>query len=98
MTVSPVERSVSSSAYGFVRLIGGGLAPYVAGRMAEHWRVHVPFYVGAASVLTAIAVLSTGHRPLRAAEQKQAANLAGRKHDRDAVEIEALSEELGSAT
>jgi ACDE family multidrug resistance protein len=98
MTVSPAERSVSSSAYGFVRFIGGGLAPYFAGRMAEHWGVHVPFYVGAASVLAAIAVLSTGHRQLWAAEQKQAAELAGHEHDRDAVEIEALSEELGSAT
>ncbi len=29
MTVSPVERPVASSAYGFVRFIGGGLAPYV---------------------------------------------------------------------
>ena len=31
MTVSPVERPVASSAYGFVRFIGGGLAPYAAG-------------------------------------------------------------------
>jgi hypothetical protein len=28
--VSPVERPVASSAYGFLRFIGGGLAPYVA--------------------------------------------------------------------
>ena len=98
MTVSPAERSVASSAYGFVRFIGGGLAPYFAGRMAQRWGVHVPFYVGAASVLVAIAVLSTGHRLLRAAEQKQAAELAGPGHERDADEAEALCEELGSAT
>ena len=98
MTVSPVERSVASSAYGFVRFIGGGLAPYFAGRMAERWGVHVPFYVGAASVLVAIAVLSTGHGLLRAAEQKQAAEFARPGHERDADEAEALSEELGSAT
>ncbi len=98
MTVSPVERSVASSAYGFVRFIGGGLAPYFAGRMAERWGVHVPFYVGAASVLVAIAVLSTGHGLLRAAEQKQAAEFARPGHERDAGEAEALSEELGSAT
>ncbi|MGI9005084.1 MAG: MFS transporter [Streptosporangiaceae bacterium] len=42
MTVAPVERSVAAAAYGFVRFIGGGLAPYVAGRMAERWGVHVP--------------------------------------------------------
>jgi predicted MFS family arabinose efflux permease len=98
MTVSPAERSVASSAYGFVRFIGGGLAPYFAGRMAERWGVHVPFYVGAASVLVAIAVLSTGHCLLRAAEQRQAAEFAGPGHERDADETEALAEELGSAT
>ena len=32
MTVSPVEKPVASAAYGFVRFIGGGLAPYAAGR------------------------------------------------------------------
>ena len=31
MLVSPVERPVASSAYGFVRFIGGGLAPFAAG-------------------------------------------------------------------
>jgi MFS transporter, ACDE family, multidrug resistance protein len=98
MTVAPVERSVASAAYGFVRFIGGGLAPYVAGRMAERWGVHVPFYVGAVSVVLAIAVLSTGHRLLRVAEQNQAAELAGATHEREAEEAEAQAEELGSAT
>jgi ACDE family multidrug resistance protein len=98
MTVSPVERSVASSAYGFVRFIGGGLAPYFAGRMAEHWGVHVPFYVGAISVAAAVVVLSTGHKLLRVAEQNQVAELAQAGHEREAEESEALAEELGSAT
>jgi MFS transporter, ACDE family, multidrug resistance protein len=98
MTVSPAERSVASSAYGFVRFIGGGLAPYFAGRMAADFNVHVPFYVGALSVVAAIAVLSSGHRLLRVAEQNQAAELAGPGHEREAEELEALSEELGSAS
>jgi MFS transporter, ACDE family, multidrug resistance protein len=98
MTVAPVERSVASAAYGFVRFIGGGLAPFFAGKMAERWGVHVPFYVGAVSVVLAIAVLSTGHRLLRVAEQNQAAELAGVAHERDAEEAEAQAEELGSAT
>jgi MFS transporter, ACDE family, multidrug resistance protein len=92
MTVAPVERSVASAAYGFVRFIGGGLAPYVAGKMAERWGVHLPFYVGAVSVVLAIAVLSTGHRLLRVAEQNQATELAGATHARDA-ESEAQAEE-----
>ncbi len=31
MTVAPVERPVASASYGFIRFIGAGLAPYVAG-------------------------------------------------------------------
>ncbi len=93
-----MERSVASSAYGFVRFIGGGLAPYFAGRMAEHWGVHVPFYVGAISVAAAVVVLSTGHKLLRVAEQNQVAELAQAGHEREAEETEALAEELGSAT
>jgi MFS transporter, ACDE family, multidrug resistance protein len=69
MTVSPVERPVASAAYGFIRFIGAGLAPYAASRMAASFNVHVPFYVGAAAVVVGIAVLASGHRFLSAAEQ-----------------------------
>ena len=69
MMVSPVERPVASAAYGFVRFIGGGLAPYVAGRLAEHYNIHVPFLLGGVAMLIAIAVLSTGHNLLRDAER-----------------------------
>ncbi|MFB7497907.1 MFS transporter [Streptomyces sp. NPDC056161] len=68
MLVSPVERPVASSAYGFVRFIGGGLAPYVAGKLADATDLSVPFYLGAATFLLAIPVLASGHRLLRAAE------------------------------
>jgi MFS transporter, ACDE family, multidrug resistance protein len=68
MLVSPVERPVASSAYGFVRFIGGGLAPYVAGKLADATDLGVPFYLGAATFLLAIPVLASGHRLLRAAE------------------------------
>ena len=59
MTVAPVERPVASAAYGFVRFIGGGLAPYFAGKMAEHFNVHVPFLVGAGAVVVAIGIIVT---------------------------------------
>jgi MFS transporter, ACDE family, multidrug resistance protein len=98
MTVAPVERSVASAAYGFIRFIGGGLAPYFAGRMAASWNVHVPFYVAAASVALAIVVLSTAHRLLSVAEQNLAAEPAGPGHERDQEESQALAEELGSAS
>jgi ACDE family multidrug resistance protein len=68
MLVSPVERPVASAAYGFVRFLGGGLAPFAAGKLAEHFNVHVPFAVGAVAVLAAVLVLSTGHRMLAQAD------------------------------
>jgi ACDE family multidrug resistance protein len=101
MTVSPVERSVASSAYGFVRFIGGGLAPYAAGKLAERFNVHVPFYVGAAAVVVGIGILATGHSLLAGAERAQAAEAtvhtpAETEHER--LEEQALAEEFGSAS
>jgi MFS transporter, ACDE family, multidrug resistance protein len=93
MTVSPVERPVASAAYGFIRFIGGGLAPFAAGKLAEHTNVHVPFYVGAAAIALSIAVLATGHRLLAEAERTQNAEAA-----EDREQEEALAEELGSTT
>jgi ACDE family multidrug resistance protein len=89
MTVSPVERPVASAAYGFVRFIGGGLAPFAAGKLAEHTNVHVPFYIGSAAIAAGIVVLATGHRLLGEAERAQNAEAAG--------EQGVLAEELGSA-
>jgi ACDE family multidrug resistance protein len=74
MLVSPVERPVASAAYGFVRFIGGGLAPFFAGKMVEAWNIHVPFVVGAAAVVLGIAILSTGHRMLSGADSTMAAS------------------------
>ncbi|MFO7253267.1 MAG: MFS transporter [Actinomycetes bacterium] len=73
MMVAPVERPVASAAYGFVRFIGGGLAPFAAGRLAEQFGVHVPFFVGGCAVVLSIAILALGHRNLLEAERNQAA-------------------------
>ncbi|HET6636020.1 MAG TPA: MFS transporter, partial [Streptomyces sp.] len=72
MTVSPVERPVASAAYGFVRFIGGGLAPFAAGKLVEATNIHVPFYIGAGALVLAIAILATGHKMLGEAERVQA--------------------------
>ncbi|WP_433089077.1 MFS transporter [Dactylosporangium sp. CA-052675] len=72
MTVAPVPRPVASASYGFVRFIGGGLAPFVAGKLADHYNIHVPFYLGAATFILAIFVLATGHRILTDAENAAA--------------------------
>ncbi|HEX9039903.1 MAG TPA: MFS transporter [Trebonia sp.] len=74
MTVSPVERPVASAAYSFVRFIGGGLAPYVAGRLVADVNIHVPFYVGAGrsprassscQAVTSCSARRSGSRPRR---------------------------------
>jgi MFS transporter, ACDE family, multidrug resistance protein len=68
MLISPVDKPVASAAYGFVRFIGGGLAPYAASRLAADFNVHVPFYFGAITVAAAVAVLASGHSSLVRAE------------------------------
>ncbi|MDN5852473.1 MAG: MFS transporter [Actinomycetia bacterium] len=69
MIVSPVERPVASAAYGFVRFIGGGLAPYAAGQLVEHFNLHVPFAIAVVTVLGAVAVLATAHTELSRADK-----------------------------
>jgi ACDE family multidrug resistance protein len=76
MTVSPVERPVASAAYGFVRFIGGGLAPYAAGRMVLAVNIHFPFYVGVGAILLGIGILATANRLLAQAERVQAEQVA----------------------
>jgi len=59
MTVSPVERPVASAAYSFVRFIGGGLAPYVAGRLVLAAGIHVPFFIAVGVIVAGIGILAT---------------------------------------
>jgi ACDE family multidrug resistance protein len=73
MSIAPVERPVASATYGFVRFIGGGLAPYAAAKLVEHYNVHVPFLVGTGTVLLAALMLSTVHRALDAADRGEIA-------------------------
>lgn len=51
MNAAPIERSTASAAYSFLRFLGGAVAPYLAGRLAEIFNPHVPFIVGGAFVL-----------------------------------------------
>ena len=72
MTVSPVERPVASAAYSFVRFIGGGLAPYVAGRLVLAAGIHVPFFIAAGTLVAGIVIVASAHRLLGEAERVQA--------------------------
>ena len=95
MLVSPVERLVASAAYGFVRFIGGGLAPFAAGKLAEHYNLHVPFLVGAVTVAVGIGVLATGHRMLSQAD----ADMAGGGHAPSDDQVGAeVADEFGGAS
>ncbi|PVZ07762.1 MFS transporter [Actinomycetospora cinnamomea] len=68
MSVAPVERPVASASYSFVRFLGGGLAPWIAGILADAFVPGTPFWVGAVVVTVGGLVLATAHRLLRAVE------------------------------
>ena len=72
MSISRVPRSTASATYGFVRFIGGGLAPYAAAKLAERYNAHVPFLIGAVTVLVGVVVLSTVRDALDAADADEA--------------------------
>jgi MFS transporter, ACDE family, multidrug resistance protein len=57
MECAPVQRPVASAAYSFVRFTGGAIAPFVAGKLAEHVSVGSPFYLGAGMTAIAIGML-----------------------------------------
>ena len=100
MTVSPVERPVASAAYSFVRFIGGGLAPYAAGRLVVDVNIHVPFYIGSAAVALGMVVLATAHNLLGQAERNQAAAARAALHGspaQAAAERELEAEERAEA-
>lgn len=64
MEAAPVERSVASSAYSSIRFIGGAIAPWIAGVLADHFTAHTPYFAGCIAVLAGMAVLTGGRRYL----------------------------------
>jgi predicted MFS family arabinose efflux permease len=62
MGAAPVERSVASAAYSFVRFSGGAVAPWLAGKLGENVSVHAPFWMGAGAVVVGIVILAAGRR------------------------------------
>ncbi|MFJ9028287.1 MFS transporter [Streptomyces sp. NPDC102274] len=84
MSIAPVPRPVAAATYGFVRFIGGGLAPFAAGKLVEHYNTHVPFILGAVAVLAGAVVLSTVHGALSDADRDEAH--VGTSHERTDAE------------
>ncbi|MEQ3550085.1 MFS transporter [Pseudonocardia nematodicida] len=89
MSVSPVPRATASATYGFVRFIGGGLAPFAAGLMAAWVGASVPFLIAAVVVLAGVVLLTTIRGPL--AEADAAAVAPGPSRERRNAE-EAVGE------
>jgi predicted MFS family arabinose efflux permease len=58
MAAATVERPIASSAYSFVRFTGGAVAPWIAGKLAEHVSAGTPLYLGAAMVGASVLVLA----------------------------------------
>lgn len=57
MNAAPVERSTASAAYSFLRFMGGAIAPYLAGKLAEWYNPSVPFLVGAGFVFLSVLLI-----------------------------------------
>ncbi|MFD9948068.1 MFS transporter [Nonomuraea sp. NPDC059023] len=57
MEVSDAPRPVASAGYNFVRWMGGALAPFLATKMGEELGIAVPYLVGAACCVIAMAIL-----------------------------------------
>lgn len=95
MSIAPVPRPTASATYGFVRFIGGGLAPYAAGQLVTHYNAHVPYLIATGVVLLGALALATVHRDLDAADREEELPVsAGRAADEQAVrEVPADPEE-----
>jgi MFS family permease len=70
MMSSNIDRPVASAAYGFVRFIGGGIAPFVAGLLVVAVNIHLPFFIGAGALVVAGLILATAAKLVTAAENK----------------------------
>jgi MFS transporter, ACDE family, multidrug resistance protein len=68
MESAPVARPIASSAYSFLRFCGGAIAPFIAGKLAEHVSVGSPFYLGAGMTAIAVVVLWAYRDALRPAD------------------------------
>jgi predicted MFS family arabinose efflux permease len=65
MNAAPVERSTASAAYSFLRFIGGAIAPYLAGKLAEWYSPSTPFLVGACFVLLSVLFIGFNYKSVK---------------------------------
>ncbi|WML44033.1 MFS transporter [Neobacillus sp. PS3-40] len=65
MNSAPVERSTASAAYSFLRFIGGAIAPFLAGKLAEWYNPQIPFIVGAGFVLLSVLFIALNYQHVK---------------------------------
>jgi predicted MFS family arabinose efflux permease len=65
MQAAPVERPTASAAYSFLRFIGGAIAPWFAGKLAEWYNPHIPFIVGGCFVLISVLFILANRKHLQ---------------------------------
>jgi len=64
MAAAVVERPIASSAYSFVRFTGGAIAPFLAGKLAEHVSAASPMFVGGVMVAFSVVALTLSRKHL----------------------------------
>lgn len=65
MNAAPVERSTASAAYSFLRFIGGAIAPFTAGKLAEVFNPSVPFLVGGGFVVISVIFILANNKHVK---------------------------------
>ena len=70
--LSTTDTSIAASGTNFVRFAGGAIAPFLAGKLAEHVNAASPLYVGAAAVAVGFVVMMIGRGLLESADEGEA--------------------------
>jgi ACDE family multidrug resistance protein len=71
MNAAPVERSTASAAYSFLRFIGGAIAPFTAGKLAEIYNPSVPFIVGGGFVVISVLFILFNNHHVKHVDQAE---------------------------
>lgn len=74
MNAAPIERSTASASYSFLRFLGGAVAPFLAGKLAEWYNPHVPFIVGAGFVMLAVVFIALNRKHVQHVDQVESAH------------------------
>ncbi|MFC0215779.1 MFS transporter [Paenibacillus chartarius] len=74
MNAAPVERSTASAAYSFLRFIGGAIAPFMAGKLAEIYNPHVPFITGSIFVLVSVLFIAISYKHVKHVDDAESAH------------------------